>query len=209
MARISERAAEPVSLADTTTNVLTFRNIHTPGGYAVMLQTRRSRPHSQHQQHRQKQREALHCSKPPGAALLSVLVLFAALASSAGSSGRPAVSHRPCFLGLSFGEKEAPAIPEPPSLGDRVRDFGQRVRRGGIAGVLPGKGSDTAGGGAKAMAAAQVRGESQQPAKDRSNGRNSFVAGGLAGSVSTTITCPIEVISRCCSVVCGLRTAFG
>lgn len=175
-----------------------------------MLQARRSRPHSQHRQHRQKRHEVLHCSRRPGAGLLlSVLVLFAALASSAGissssSSGHPFVSHsKPCFLGLSFGGKEAPPVPESSSLEVRVRDFGERVRRGGFAGVLTGKGSDSAEGGAKAMAAAQVRGESQQPAKDKSNGRNSFIAGGLAGSVSTTITCPIEVnFYVCCSSRC-------
>lgn len=174
-----------------------------------MLHARRSRPHSQRRQHRQKQHEGLHCSNRPGASLLlSALVLLAALASSAGSSsGYPLVRHsRPCFLGLSFGEKAAPAVPEPSSLGERVRDFGESVRRGGFAGVLGGKGRDSSDGGAKAMAAAQARGECQQPAKDKSNGRNSFIAGGLAGSVSTTITCPIEVILRLAAmrVVCGL-----
>lgn len=192
---------EPVFLSNRRPTTLLRLHPHTAIA-AVMLQARRSRPHSQHRQHRQKQHKVLHSSKRPGAGLLSVLVLFTALAlaSSAGSSGHPLVSHRPCFLGLSFGEKAAPAVPEPLSLGDRVRDFGERVRRGGIAGVLAGKGVDNADEGARAMAAAQVGqvgAESPQPAKDRSNGRNSFVAGGLAGSLSTTITCPIEVILRC------------
>ena len=191
---MSESArGEPVFSFDGTTKP--SPSTHTQG-YAVMLQARRSRPHSQHRQHRQKQREVLPCSRRPCAGLLlSALVLFTALSPTAASSsgGRALVGHGPCFLGLSFGEKAAPAVPGPSSLGDRVRDFGDRVRREGFAGVIAGTGSDSADGGTSAMAAAQVRGEAQQPAKDKSNGRNSFIAGGLAGSVSTTITCPIEV----------------
>lgn len=183
-----------------------------------MLQARRSRPHSQHRQHRRKQHQVLQCSTRPGAGLLlSALLLLAALPSSVGSSssGRPGVSHssRPCFLGLRFGETATPPVPEPSSLGDRVRDFGERVRQGGggVAGVFAGKGTDSADKEGEAMVAAQARAGSQEGPKDKSNGRNSFIAGGLAGSVSTTITCPIEVIFAVCCLGgdCGGSGAVG
>lgn len=192
--------------------------------YAVMLATR-SRPHSQHHQHRQQQHEVVHPCKRPAAGLLAVLVFFAALGSALAGGypqhtntiGTHSSRPTPCFLGLSFGEKKAPAVPEPLSLGDRARELGDRVRRGGVGGLLAGKesgSSATRSGKAEAMAAAQALTDSPQPPKDKSNGRNSFVAGGLAGSVSTTITCPIEVSLCGCfcrlsvglsSIWCGLR----
>lgn len=169
-----------------------------------MLATR-SRPSSQQQhqhrqqQHQQQQHEVVHSCK---GGLFAVLVVFAAVGSASASGGYPlqhtstiGSSHRPCFLGLTFGEKKAPAVPEPPSIGDRFREIGDRVRSGGVGALLAGKAS-ASGEPEEAMAAAQVLSESQrrqQPHKDKSNGRNSFVAGGLAGAVSTTITCPIEV----------------
>ena len=185
-----------------------------------MLHAIRSRPHSQHRQHRQKKKEALRCSRRPALALVLLLaVVQSAVGGGCCSHTRIARgSHRigagSCFLGLPFGEKQPPALPEPLSLGDRVREFGERVRRGDV-GQLFGKGegggsgsrsssssSGSDGGGAKAMAAAQATTSESRP-KDRSNGRNSFIAGGLAGSVSTTITCPIEVIALVFLPVCA------
>lgn len=176
---------------------------HQYRGYAVMLGVTRSRSHRQYIRRRGQKREVSNHGNV-SAASVRLLVLCAALASAIGGGGQGRVTaissgHRPGFLGLGFGREKAPAVPEPPSLGDRVRSLGERVRTGGAARLATGKGGGSRSGGAgeaKAMAAAQVRSEGQQAPTGRSNGRNSFIAGGLAGSISMTITCPIEVSHR-------------
>lgn len=174
-----------------------------------MLQAIHSRPRSQRRQHRQKKREASRC---PGRPVLTLVLLLAAAGQSAAGvrcshpqlapsvgGGSLRSGRQACFLGLSSGEKQPPALPEPLSLGDRVRELGERIRRGGVGGLLEkGKGGGRSG---KAMAAAQATTSEGRP-KDRSGGRNSFIAGGLAGSISSTITCPIEVIA---CVLCLVR----
>ncbi|CAM9450711.1 unnamed protein product [Ectocarpus sp. 4 AP-2014] len=167
-----------------------------------MLGVTRSRGHRQYIRRRGQKREVSNRGNG-SAASVRLLVLCAALASALGGGGQGRVTaissgHRPGFLGLGFGREKAPAVPEPLSLGDRVRRLGERVRTRGVTGLATGNGGGSANGGAKAgakaMAAAQVRSEGQQTPTDRSNGRNSFIAGGLAGSISMTITCPIEVV---------------
>lgn len=171
-----------------------------------MLGVTRSRGHRQYIRRRGQKREVSNHGNG-SASSVRLLVLCAALASAIGGGGQGQVlavssssGHRPGFLGLGFGREKTPAVPEPLSLGDRVRSFGERVRTGGVAGLAAGKGGGRASGGAKAearaMAAAKVRSEGQQTPTGRSNGKNSFIAGGLAGSISMTITCPIEVSRR-------------
>lgn len=113
------------------------------------------------------------------------------------------------------------AVAEPPlhrsSLGDRVVSLGERIRSLALSVTHR---SDSGGSGSqeseempqatpvsgmhKARPGGSVGGtgdasptSSDKPnavsAGPKSNGRNSFLAGGLAGSISTTITCPIEV----------------
>ncbi|CAM9718799.1 unnamed protein product [Ectocarpus sp. 12 AP-2014] len=167
-----------------------------------MLGVTRSRGHRQYIRRRGQKREVSNRGNG-SAASVRLLVLCAALASAVGGGGQGRVTaissgHRPGILGLGFGREKAPAVPEPLSLADRVRRLGERVRTGGVTGLATGNGGGSANGGAKAgaktMAAAQVRSEGQQTPTDRSNGKNSFIAGGLAGSISMTITCPIEVV---------------
>ncbi|CAM9907854.1 unnamed protein product [Scytosiphon promiscuus] len=170
-----------------------------------MLQAIRSRPRSQpHQQQRQQHDPDAGSRRGALAGPLGLLVFFIALGSAVGAghpvrrqqhpSSRIVGSRRhPCFLGLGPGKEKTPAVPEPLPREERVRRIGERVRGGGLGGLLTrkkarGKAREEEEERAEAMAAAQ------QAPKDRSNGRNSFIAGGLAGSVSTTITCPIEVV---------------
>lgn len=169
-----------------------------------MLQATHSRPHSHLcQQQQQHNREAVF-NRIGFAGSLRLLVLLAALGSAVGGAhplnrqqhlSRIVGSQRhSCFLGPGSEKEKPPAVLAPSSPGDPVRVIGERVRGGGLLGWLSRKGGDSAREKdeeeAKAMAAAQ------QTPKDKSNGRNSFIAGGLAGSVSTTITCPIEVRAR-------------
>lgn len=82
-----------------------------------------------------------------------------------------------------------------------MRALGIGTRRDGLgdlsAGGLKQRGSS--GGEGREMAAVRQKRDgggqaAGQEAKANTNGgRNSFFAGGLAGSISTTITCPIEV----------------
>lgn len=90
------------------------------------------------------------------------------------------------------------------SLPERLRNLGERARERGLGGLLLGglqQRSGVIGGERSTVMATRSHdagggSSSRQPSnpKTPSNGGfNSFVSGGLAGSISTTITCPIEV----------------
>lgn len=90
------------------------------------------------------------------------------------------------------------------SLPERLRNLGERARERGLGGLLLGglqqRGGVIGGERSTAMAtrSSDAGGGSStrqplNPKRASNGGVNSFIAGGLAGSISTTITCPIEV----------------
>lgn len=98
----------------------------------------------------------------------------------------------------------AVTVLKPVSLPERLWNLGERAKERGLRGLLLGglqqRGGATCGESSKAMAArsrdAGGGRSSPQPSDPKTvnnGGLNSFIAGGLAGSISTTITCPIEV----------------
>lgn len=82
-------------------------------------------------------------------------------------------------------------------LGGRLRQFRERFGGGGGGGCAKAEkaGVQIVGGtngGGMAARALPPNGNGHG-AEAKVNGYNSFIAGGLAGSIATTITCPIEV----------------
>lgn len=178
-----------------------------------MLQATRLRSQHQERQHQQPRRQKAtggryHCRPVP-----KLFLLIAALGSAIDRTGA-SNSHRSppptCFVGRggSSSRRSSPPVPEPLSLGDRVRNFGDKFRRdGGSAGGLEGGSSSSSGSSSrgkrtrgKAMAGAGAAGgrddgvaQGASNGQRKASGGNSFIAGGLAGSISTTVTCPIEV----------------
>lgn len=143
-----------------------------------------------------------------------LLIAFAvALGSLVGGSAASTASHRFRFLP---GRGPAPVlVSEPPTLGQRFKGLGGRVRSGlggfsmgrGVSAegerkvVMAGVGATSKGRDASSGNGANVGGNGGNKANGNRNGNgglNSFLAGGLAGSISTTITCPIEVGLWCC-----------
>lgn len=138
---------------------------------------------------------------------LAVVTLGSVVGASSTAS---TTSHRFRFLPA----RRSPPIvlvSEPPTLGDRLKGLGGRVR-GGLGGISSGDDGVVAkeGGRKFVMAGVGASKKSRDASSSeggngaiKSNGNgnngngkaglNSFFAGGLAGSISTTITCPIEV----------------
>lgn len=170
-----------------------------------------------HQQKHQKIKVAGYCYGPVLRSVLLWVVLGSAIGGPSASTG----SHRSWFAfrgGHSSSRGvSTQATPQRLSLADRFRGVGSCTRRDNAGGRLLGEGGGKGRG--KTMVAAAAAAEAARkktrdtavkpaqsgppcgaPKSNGNGGRNSFVAGGLAGSISTTITCPIEVGVYCVMV---------
>lgn len=150
------------------------------------------------QQHQRKKSTCFHlCRKRAGrskvffALLLSCAIGAGAVQGTAG--GHSHRSYRNNSSNRHAREIEAP--PGSPSFGERLRNIGERLQgNGGKQTVIVSGGN---GNGMVAAVEAAPGGNTGRGAAAKSTGYNSFFAGGLAGSISTTVTCPIEVSAGC------------
>lgn len=138
---------------------------------------------------------------------LCLSLLFVALGSAIGGYHQPStlvssshIRQSSCFLGRRGSKTPDPAASEQiTNLADRFRNIGAQLRlREGEKEASAGSGAGKKASDMAASNAKKIESSSNgngSGAKTRPSGRNSFLAGGLAGSISTTITCPIEVRS--------------
>ena len=190
--------------------------------------------HQQQRRHKASAGGSRYCCRPGPKLFLLFAALGSAIGDRTGGGGGssshrspPPPSPSAFFFGRGSGSSSrdsAPPVPETLSLGDKLRSFGDRFRRDGGADGLEGGGgsrisskrsgssSSSSSSSRKAMAEGGAKGRDDGVAEGaangqrKSNGGNSFIAGGLAGSISTTVTCPIEV--RCFPCYCRASSFY-